>query len=93
MAFTLLKRFALSLSLVLAAPMRAHAWRGGRGPSSGAEADIFMGVCFVIFLGGVIGVAWGARRPAWGALTGFVAGSVGGFFAIILGVVAYALFA
>jgi hypothetical protein len=92
MAFTLLGRFALSLSLIFASPMRAHAWKGGRGPSSGAEADVFIGVCFVIFLGGLIGAAWGAPRPGWGAFSGFMAGSVAGFFALILGVVAFALF-
>lgn len=92
MTVAALRRFAPALILMLAAPMRAHAWMGGRVPSGRAEADMFLGVCFVIFLGGVIGAAWGASRSAWGAFMGFVAGSFGGLAAILIGAVAFTLF-
>ena len=89
MAFTLPRRFAVSLALVLAAPMRGHA--RGSVPANWAQSDMAWGVILVIFLGGAVGAAWGSPRPAWGAFMGFMVGTLGGFAMILLGAVAFAL--
>jgi hypothetical protein len=92
MARRALKRFSLSLSLVLAAPLRGHAYvRGGRVPENWAQSDMAWGVLLVIFLGGALGAAWGARRPSWDAPAGFMVGALAGFAMILLGAVAFAL--